>query len=121
MKTSDHYRKFSLEGKLAEIASASLTKNEAQSLQRSQDRHTLIGSAFLSGMMDDRLLNLEGVTINISDRGACVYVKNKLDEDLEFLVSGKVFGMAARKARVVWCERVVDEVFKVGISFSGDI
>ncbi len=99
---------------------ASLPKNEMLSLQRRHERQTLIGRALLSGVVGDSLMNLEGVTINISETGACVYLKNELAGGLEFLVSGKVFGMTARRGRVAWCEQVVDGVFKVGISFSSE-
>lgn len=86
---------------------------------RSEERKAVIGNVVIKGSSGDGgLMNIEGVTRNMSNTGACIYISRNLEEGHRVMVCGKAFGNISRRAEVVWRNRISRRVFMIGISFT---
>lgn len=83
---------------------------------RAEERtHVVCNTVFTGSERNGGLVNIEGVTMNVSKSGACVYTRRKLERGMQFMVYGKSFGNLPRSASIVWCKRVSNKVFISGI------
>ena len=96
----------------------SVTAVEKNVCIRTEERTPVIGNVFYNhSIVDNNQLFIEGVTANISLSGASIYTFTEIEEDVAIVLYGKVLGNAQKNAIVRWCEKVNNEIYKVGLSF----
>lgn len=96
----------------------SITAIEKNGCIRTDKRTPVIGNIFYThSFVDSNQLFLEGVTANISLSGASIYTFNKIEVNVAIVLYGKVLGNVQKNAIVRWCEKVNNEIYKVGLSF----
>ena len=59
-----------------------------------------------------------GITLNISDSGICFYTQGRLEQGSTLYVSSRAFWEGPRKGTVMWCRKITEEFYRVGLAFS---
>ncbi len=59
-----------------------------------------------------------GITLNISDSGICFYTQMRLEQGATLYVSSKAFWEEPRKGTVMWCRKITEELYRVGLTFN---
>ena len=59
-----------------------------------------------------------GITLNISDSGICFYTQDRLEQGSTLYVSSRAFWEGPRKGTVMWCRKITEELYRVGLAFS---
>src|SRR5215813_13809213 len=80
---------------------------------RAENRKTLKVTVDLSSV-DGRVPAREGITVNVSPHGARVVLSQELPRDLRLNLRS-MLGSLKSRARVVYCERLENDLFAVGL------
>ncbi len=85
---------------------------------RKEKRTPIIGTILYTHPLISRDYKyFEGITANLSMNGACIYIYQKLQEDIQIEIHGKALGTSQRNALVKWCKRVDEGIYCAGICF----
>ncbi len=71
---------------------------------------------------DERALGghaANGITLNISDSGICFYTQTRMEQGAALYISSKAFWEGPRKGTVMWCRKITEELYRVGLTFGG--
>jgi hypothetical protein len=90
-------------------------EEQAWSVQRKEDRTPARGSVMISN--DTGFAS--GLITNISSSGLCAYVQETFDSGETVSVYSKNFTTKGpRVAHIKWCNKLTDDLFKVGLFFN---
>jgi len=88
---------------------------EPWAVQRKEDRTPARGSVMISN--DSGFVS--GLVTNMSSSGLCAYVQETLCDGDEVSVYSKNFNTKGpRVARVKWCSKLTEDLYKVGLYFN---
>lgn len=92
-----------------------LVAEKKWSIERKEDRTPARGSVMISNESGF----VSGLITNMSSLGLCAYVQELLSNGSEVSVYSKNFSTKGpRVANVRWCNRLTDDLFKVGLYFN---
>jgi hypothetical protein len=74
-------------------------------------------ASFTGGSEDARLPCGNGITLNVSGAGLCLYTPLPLEEGLSVEVSSQAIRLGPRKGAVRWCRKITEDLYRVGIVF----
>ena len=60
---------------------------------------------------------VKGITLNVSDSGICFYTQSRLDQGITLYLSSRAFWEEPRKGTVMWCRKITEELYRVGLTF----
>ncbi len=60
----------------------------------------------------------KGITLNISDSGVCFYTQKRLEQGATLYLSSKSFWEKPRMGSVMWCRKITEELYRVGLTFT---
>ncbi len=83
---------------------------------RDEERVELLGSDVEFVYQKDNRMNDEtGLTLNISNSGVAIYSDKEILEGTEINIMGEGLWNGVKHGKVMWCEKLPNNFFKIGI------
>ncbi len=87
--------------------------------KKAEKRKPIIGSILYTNPLISRKNKyFEGLTVSVGESGVRIYLSHRLEEGLQIDVYGKALGDSKRKAIVIWCEKIDEDVYCADLSLT---